>query len=252
MHIAIFNCLKPIQGRTCPDMFKNMVDRGLDYNKDRLSTSNVSISYGIYNCSAEEFPTCYAAIDAIIITGSPKSTYDRHAWIVKMHEVLRDVYYNHPRVKLFGACFGHQMIASALLEDYGVRVEKNPKGWEIGVHGVDFEPEFLSHFPQFTSDDWAMQRKVQFIHHDQVTVPDGSLPSDWTIVGKNDLCDVQGLFQPNRVLTYQGHAEFDKATTKAILAKLNSPAWSKDDREAADQPDDADFYAGVLVEFLLG
>ena len=89
MHIAIFNCLKPIQGRTCPDMFKNLVDRGLDYNKNRLSTSNGYISYEIHNCSAEEFPSCYAAIDAIIITGSPKSCYDRHSWIMKMHEVLR-------------------------------------------------------------------------------------------------------------------------------------------------------------------
>ena len=164
----------------------------------------------------------------------------------------KDVYNNYPKIKLFGACFGHQMIASALLEDYGVRVEKNQKGWEIGVHGVDFEPEFLSHFPQLTSEDWAKQQKVQFIHQDQVTVPDGSLPSDWIILGKNDLCDVQGLFQPNRVLTYQGHAEFDKATTKAILEEVNNPAWSKEAREAADQADDADFYAGVLVEFLLG
>ncbi|KAB8254318.1 class I glutamine amidotransferase-like protein [Aspergillus pseudonomiae] len=252
MHIAIFNCLKPIQGRTCPDMFKNLIERGLYYNTERLDTSNIAISYAIYNCTTNEFPTSFVDINAIIITGSSKSTYDPHPWIKQMQDVLRDVYNNHPHIKLFGSCFGHQVIALALLEDCGVRIEKNPKGWEIGVRGVDFEPEFLSYFPQFMNGDIAVQRKIQFIHQDQVAVSAGSLPPGWIILGKSDICNVQGLFQPNRVLTYQGHAEFDRATTKAVLEKVNNPAWSKEDRDAADQIDDADYYAGILAHFLLG
>ncbi|KAK6811246.1 hypothetical protein RU639_013012 [Aspergillus parasiticus] len=252
MHIAIFNCLKPIQGRTCPDMFKSLIDRGLDYNNDHFSISDISISYEIYNCFADEFPISYAGIDAIIITGAPESAYEPQSWIKELHNVLRDVYNNHPHIKLFGACFGHQVIASALLEGYGARVEKNPKGWEIGVHSVEFAAEFLKNFPQFMDEDMPVQRKVQFIHQDQVTVPDGYLPQDWIIMGKNDLCHVQGLFQPYRVLTYQGHAEFDRDTTMAALDMVNNPAWSKEDREAADQLDDSDYYAGILVDFLLG
>ncbi|OGM50807.1 hypothetical protein ABOM_000807 [Aspergillus bombycis] len=252
MHIAIFNCLKPIQGRTCPEMFKNLIQRGLGYNTEHPDTSNIAITYEIYNCAADEFPTSFADINAIIITGSSKSTYDPYPWIKRMQDVLRDVYNNHPHVKLFGSCFGHQVIASALLEDCGVRIEKNPKGWEIGVHGVHFEPEFLRYFQQFTNEDITIQRKLQFIHQDKVAVSDESLPPGWIVMGRNDICDVQGLFQPNRVLTYQGHAEFDRTTTKAVLEKVNNPAWSKEDREAADQMDDADYYAGILVHFLLG
>ncbi|KAB8214224.1 class I glutamine amidotransferase-like protein [Aspergillus novoparasiticus] len=252
MHIVIFNCLKPIKGRACPDMFKELIDRGLDYNKDHPSTSNNVMSYEIYNCFADEFPLSYAGIDAIIITGAPESTYEPQSWIKELHDVLRDVYNNHPHIKLFGACFGHQVIASALLEGYGVRVRKNPKGWEIGVHSVEFASEFLRHFPEFMHEDTVIQRKIQFIHQDQVTVPDRSLPPDWIILGRNELCDVQGLFQPNRVLTYQGHAEFDSDTTKAVLEEVNNPAWSKEDRETADQLDDADYHAGILVDFLLG
>ncbi|KAF7627624.1 hypothetical protein AFLA_003001 [Aspergillus flavus NRRL3357] len=59
-------------------------------------------------------------------TGAPKSAYEPQFWIKEIHDVLRDVYNNHPLIKLFGACFGHQVIASALLEDHGIRVEKNP------------------------------------------------------------------------------------------------------------------------------
>ncbi|GMG34974.1 unnamed protein product [Aspergillus oryzae] len=79
---------------------------------------------------------------------TPKSAYEPQFWIKEIHDVLRgmvpvfwafgrqrymydtdnnqDVYNNHPLIKLFGACFGHQVIASALLEDHGIRVEKNP------------------------------------------------------------------------------------------------------------------------------
>lgn len=117
------------------------------------------------------------------------------------------------------------------------------------MHSVELAPRLLRHFPRSTNTGMAVQRKVQFIHQYQVTVPDGSLPLDWIILRMNDLCDVQRLFQPNRVLTYQGHAEFDRATTKAVLKMVNNPAWSKEEREAAEQLDDADYYADILVEF---
>ncbi|RAQ55490.1 hypothetical protein AFGD_007494 [Aspergillus flavus] len=256
MHIAILNCLKPIQAWTCLDMFKNLIDRGLDYNNDHVTISDISISYEIYNCFVDESPISYAGIDAIIRTGAPKSAYEPQSWIKEIHDVLRGM------VPAFWA-FGRQrymydtdnnqdVITSALLEDHGIRVEKNPKGWEKGVHSVELAPRFLRHFPRSTNTGMAVQRKVQFIPQYQVTVPDGSLPLDWIILRMNDLCDVQRLFQPNRVLTYQGHAEFDRATTKAVLEMVNNPAWSKEERGAPERLDDADYYAGILVEFLLG
>ncbi|KAE8382739.1 class I glutamine amidotransferase-like protein [Aspergillus bertholletiae] len=253
MHIAIFDCLaESIQGRTLPDMFRSLIERGFDDKKERFDPSCMPISYEIYNCIAEEFPTCFTEIDAIIVTGAPNSAYDADAWIKKMHCVLRDGYNHHPKVKLFGVCFGHQTMASALLGDRGVLAEKNPKGWEIGVQRVDCAPEFLNHFPRFTNGDVTVQRSLQFIHQDHVVVPDGSLPPGWVIMGKNDMCEVQGLFQPNRVLTYQGHAEFDRHIAKAVLDMLDNPAWSGDDWQAADRIDNADYFAGLLVEFLLG
>ncbi|KAF7590668.1 hypothetical protein BBP40_002560 [Aspergillus hancockii] len=232
-------------------MFMNLIERGLDYNKGRLASRDIHVSYSIYNCVDGEFPTFFMGIDAIIVTGAPESAYDLHPWIAEMRRILRNVYAHYPGIKLFGSCFGHQIIASALLGSHGVYSEKNLKGWAIGVHPVDLSQEFLHYFPHYRDGDRLVQRRIQFIHQDHVVVPGAALPGGWMTVGKSSLCEIQGLFQPGRVLLYQGHAEFDRYVTREILDYVNDPSWSKEDVARADQVDDSDYFAGLLVSFLL-
>ena len=42
-----------------------------------------------------------------------------------------------PAAKLFGICLGHQIIARA----FGSTVERNERGWEIGVRSLDLTNE---------------------------------------------------------------------------------------------------------------
>ena len=94
--------------------------------------------------------------DAIILTGSctsdsgPLVTIFRHTqlppiaasaysplpWIERLKNYVRDVVTSHPRVKLIGVCFGHQIIASAM----GGTCIPNDGGWEIGVTKVLLTP----------------------------------------------------------------------------------------------------------------
>lgn len=62
-----------------------------------------------------------------IITGSSSSVTERAPWMLRTEQLIREIV--NARVPLFGICFGHQMIAEAL----GGKVEKNPRGREIGT-----------------------------------------------------------------------------------------------------------------------
>jgi GMP synthase (glutamine-hydrolysing) len=62
-----------------------------------------------------------------IITGSSSSVTERAPWMLRTEQLIREII--HDSVPLFGICFGHQMIAEAL----GGKVEKNPRGREIGT-----------------------------------------------------------------------------------------------------------------------
>lgn len=88
-------------------------------------------------------------IDAIWITGAVAGAYEieEHPWILNLEEYIQHVYTKFPAVRLLGSCFGHQIIAQALLAEQGARVEKSLKGLEAGLCKIQLDPTFASHFP---------------------------------------------------------------------------------------------------------
>jgi GMP synthase (glutamine-hydrolysing) len=61
------------------------------------------------------------------ITGSSSSVTERTPWMLRTEAFIRELVQR--RVPLFGICFGHQLIGSAL----GGEVTRNPRGREIGT-----------------------------------------------------------------------------------------------------------------------
>ena len=55
------------------------------------------------------------------------SAYEDVPWINCLTEFTANLIENHPRIKLVGICFGHQIVARS----QNVRVVKNPLGWEV-------------------------------------------------------------------------------------------------------------------------
>lgn len=207
----------------------------------------LSIVHSVYNVVTGEYPVSLDDWDAVFITASAASSYDKEAWIRRLEEYVVMVYQRHPGIKLFGSCFGHHIICQALLKDHGVRVGKRPSGWEIGVSPVEFTNEFREAYahigsktvknsclrlpnrlptPESESEDDGDKTPcffdggarmvpksayLEFVHADEVVLPssDFSLPDPWTLLGSTDHCKVPGIYQPARVLTLQGHFEFD-------------------------------------------
>ena len=79
----------------------------------------------VVDARKEEIPE--ASWAGIIITGSPASTYDGEAWISESEEFLKRAA-DHS-IPLYGVCFGHQLLA----QTFGGKVEKCPRGWELGT-----------------------------------------------------------------------------------------------------------------------
>ncbi|KUL88893.1 hypothetical protein ZTR_03514 [Talaromyces verruculosus] len=188
----------------------------------------------------EEEDEIFRPIDAILITGSAASAYyqgEQYAWIANLQNFIRRVWSRYPLVKFFGSCFGHQIIAQALLADSGeqlgspsVRVEACPMGYEIGILPIEISREFAATALGKTLSTGLSMRKggklhIQLIHRDRVVgfnpsaadEPETSLPPSaltalpqpWLNIGSTPLSPIQGLYYPGRVLTYQGHFEFD-------------------------------------------
>lgn len=244
-------------------------------------------------------------IDAIIITGSLSAVYDKHEqpWIAQLERYIRRVFDWFPRVRVFGSCFGHQIIAEALLagtdtdtETAGsgrgrswVRVEKCPAGSEVGIEPIALDPRFCAAVPQLvrerksdpTGDDRRRRAelRVQLVHGDWVTSssttstsgpgpgPGPALPAPWLNVGSSPKCPVQGLYHPGRVLSLQGHFEFDAFINRETVREFGRRlAWdvrvvegfvasvdvSAREDEDEDDDDDSQAVAEAVVLFFLG
>ncbi|KAF2023987.1 class I glutamine amidotransferase-like protein [Setomelanomma holmii] len=205
-----------------------------------------------------QYPTSLADFDAIIISGSANSAYDDLDWIRGLDAYTLDVYQNEPRVKIFGSCFGHQLMCQSLLGARAVRVEQDPKGWEIGVQDIILHDHFRSALRANTLGilgDIPESIRLQFVHHDHVVLPTpDSLPLDWMPLGSTQHCAVQGIYKPGRILTLQGHFEFDRfvngETVRYFFPKLAPQALSQH-LDAIDADDDAVGAAMMVLGFLL-
>jgi GMP synthase-like glutamine amidotransferase len=227
----------------------------------QASPPNVTITSTDFDVMKEQYPTSLAAFDAIIISGSANSSYDDLPWIRNLDAYIREVYEHHPRIKIFGSCFGHQLVCQSLLREYGVRVEKDPNGWEIGVKEVRLNRGFKEAIGERAEASLLHGRvnegmRLQFVHHDHVVVPDiKGLPATWMAVGSTEHCAMQGIYEPGRVFTLQGHFEFDKFVNSECIKYFFSTSWTpeclREALENIDANDDSELATRMLLHFFL-
>lgn len=259
---------------------------------------DLTIQHTVFDVVKGEYPRSLGKFDVVLITASAASSYHLEPWIQELERYIVSVYRDNARVKLFGSCFGHHIICQALLKDHGLRVEKSPKGWEIGVSPVvlaeDFRKAYAVSIQSKPTDNYAQYAgrlpspddedtdincrriqkdpatppipqsvRLQFVHEDQVIMPYGneSLPEPWCLLGSTDHCAVQGVYQPGRVFTLQGHFEFDKFESQQTKRIFGADTSSSQDKTTAhhnldgaltDEIDDGYLVAEMVVRFLSG
>lgn len=223
----------------------------------KSTSSNLKVTSTDFDVKENGYPSNISDFDAIVISGSANSAYDDLEWIHNLTKFIQNVYHNHSHIKIFGSCFGHQLIGRALLGEHDVRVEKDPSGWELGVQEITLHPKFRDVFSTNTANGKPIIEKLrlQFVHHDHIFVPrENALPASWLTLGSTEHCATQGLYEPGRVLTLQGHFEFDRFVNGETL-KFFFPDWEEKRLEAAleavDRDDDAEIAAKMVLDFFL-
>jgi GMP synthase-like glutamine amidotransferase len=180
----------------------------------------------------------------------------------KLTPAPTDTYHDQPKVKIFGSCFGHQIINQSLFSHTGgLHVMPNPQGWELGVQEIAITPKFAACFPQqfqpsLTISASPTRIQLQLSHQDAVIVTQKTqLPPECIEMGSSALCSMQGMYVPDRVLTFQAHPEFDRAVNGACINWIGESTWpaevTREYLRMADQDDDAGLIGEVVMEFLL-
>lgn len=158
------------------------------------TVQNYEIAFGKWPQSINECTTWF-------ITGSPKSAYDSDSWILKLKDFIVEL--DQQKKKTVGICFGHQIISEAL----GGKVEKNTKGWGVGVRSFEITQE----------KPWMqpLQKKISLIfsHQDQVV----KIPPKAELLAQDPFCPNQMLQIGQHILTLQGHPEFSVEFAKERL-----------------------------------
>lgn len=139
--------------------------------------------------------------DAFLLTGSRHSAYDELDWIPPLESLIRQLFQE--KKKLLGVCFGHQIMAQAL----GGVVTQSEKGWGVG----------LSFNQVKVTKPWMepVQSQLDLLvsHQDQVMTP----PESAEIVASSEFCPNFVVQYGPSFLSVQGHPEFSKAYTAALM-----------------------------------
>ena len=140
-----------------------------------------------------------AELDAIICLGSAKSAYDDDQWMLDICEFFRSI--ADTKLKLFGSCFGHQLINKA----FGGTVTKNAdQGFIFGADGIKISiPEDLgdSAISRLLADGTSL--KMLQSHGDEVvTLGEGA-----RLLGSSERCLNEVVLVRENILTMQCHPD---------------------------------------------
>jgi len=145
----------------------------------------------------------------VIVTGSASSVYDGDEWIRKSEDFLRRA--ADRGIPLYGICFGHQLLAQA----FGGRVEKCPRGWELGTVSISVSLEAQDD-PLFAG--LPKEFSAQQTHGDVVT----ELPPGAVLLAQNSHWPIQAFKLGERIWGTQFHPEFTLGIMEGLVHSLTS------------------------------
>ncbi len=154
-----------------------------------------------YRAIDGELPATIDACDGYITTGSRYGVNDADAWITQLEAFVAEL--AQAGKKFVGICFGHQLLANVLAG----RAGKSDRGWGVGVsfNQVDVKKPWME--PYQPSLDLVVS------HQDQIT----QLPPGAEVLASSPFCPYYMLQYGQHLLTLQGHPEFSKPYSAALI-----------------------------------
>ncbi|KAJ1336829.1 hypothetical protein BSLG_006932 [Batrachochytrium salamandrivorans] len=191
-----------------------------------------------YSVIDGEYPPRPQEYDAIVLSGSKYSAYEKLAWIETLKAFVKAVDAENT-TKIIGICFGHQIIAEAL----GGQVGKNPLGWEVGFTAV-----------QLTEQG----RAAPLWQHKGTTVLDHvtQMPSNFQVLGTTELSHIQVMAKGATCFSVQAHPEFSSAIVQDLIGlRSASGVFQRCDAEkwlsVVENPTDGVLVAAAILSFTM-
>lgn len=202
-----------------------------------LTVAHAPVRFSSYVVQDGELPAIDAC-DAYLITGSRHSVYDDLPWIRDLVAFV-DAALQANR-KIIGICFGHQLIAHY----FGGETRAADQGWGVGVKISRID----------NRESWMQPPLSEFAllcsHKDQVVkLPDGA-----TRFATSEFCPCAGFVWNDLVLTFQGHPEFTKSYSAALMEMRNEvlgPEIFSGGMASLDEDTHEDAIARWILNFLV-
>ncbi|CEI60503.1 hypothetical protein FVEN_g10005 [Fusarium venenatum] len=246
LRIAVLECDTPFPSvleKRGPygDVFRTLLDKGLKHETlgDKVKDVNYEISRWDV-VTAQEYPEI-EEVDGFLLTGSKHTSFADEPWILKLVEFVQKIYTATDK-PIVGICFGHQIIARAL----GAKVAVSPGGWEVCVDRIN-----LNETGQKLLGVESLG--LHQMHRDAVL----EIPEGLVSLGSSSKCEVQGLYKPGRIMSFQAHPEFDDFIMEEIMkARYEQKIFSQEMYEEgitrARAAHDGVLVSAKIWEFLLG
>ncbi|KAL5338618.1 class I glutamine amidotransferase-like protein [Aspergillus crustosus] len=241
LRIAILECDTPVDPINAKyGGYGGVFTALLKQSARELSDSALDLELSVFDVVDKQQYPDLERVDAVLLSGSKHNSFENHPWILKLVEFTQTAL-AHPRVKLLGICFGHQIIGRAL----GVEVGRNSAGWEISVCDVDLTEKGREVFG-------VEVLKIHQMHRDIVY----AYPPDVIPLGSSPRCEVQGMYRKDKFITVQGHPEFQGEILTAIVTiRAEAGVFEKEQAEdalrRAEGPHDGVRIGAAFLRFCL-
>ncbi|WED42083.1 glutamine amidotransferase-related protein [Legionella cardiaca] len=202
-----------------------------------LHQADPTLTFSVYEVKQDKFPSDIDEADAYLISGSRHGVNDGLPWISNLeHFILR---LHNAQKKVIGICFGHQLIAKAL----GGKVVVAAKGWGIGMSINKITQQKPWMFPQQNDLNLLVSHQEQVVE----------LPIGAEVLAHSEFCPFYMLQISNHLLTVQGHPEFSKAYSQALMEDrkdILGEKLSEQGIESLHLKVDDNLFAQWIVNFL--
>ncbi|KAF9223200.1 class I glutamine amidotransferase-like protein [Gyrodon lividus] len=193
-------------------------------NASRSNQAQVTFTLDGYDVVTEmAYPPDEEVYDGLLISCAMAAVYDDMVWINKLVAYVRRIADEKPKMKIFGTCFGHQIIAKAL----GGSCTPNDGLWEVGVTTIqlsalgkaifgtdelDLQQMHRDHVPISPPNSYLIGSTDITLNHGMVMFHPWSAPSPEVLNSSEPDVPLSSI----HVFTLQGHPEF----TESIMSKL--------------------------------
>ena len=178
----------------------------------------INAEYQSWTVLNGKFPSSPDEADLWVITGSKFGVYEDHDWIAPLEDFIRACKAEHKL--MVGICFGHQIIAQAL----GGKVAQAGKGWGLGINHY----AVTSDWPEALKPSFETM-SLQAYHQDQVL----EAPEGTKTIASSEFCENAALWYPDFAITVQGHPEFRKDYSTALIKNYKGVSLTDEEADEA-------------------